>query len=73
MDGYSTEDKRRILQQEIQVFAETVNPKVKPKFTAELQNSLIESLLDGTVFAIVDSLKDLQRMRETYVPPVIAV
>lgn len=65
MDGYSIEERRSILEHEMQSFVDTVNPKVKAKFTDELQNSLIESLLDGTVFAIVDSLKDLQRMRET--------
>uniref|UniRef100_A0A0N5AK41 Gonadal protein gdl n=1 Tax=Syphacia muris TaxID=451379 RepID=A0A0N5AK41_9BILA len=65
MDKYSVEDRRIILQQEMQSFIGSVNAKVKSEFTEELKNSLIESLLDGTVFAIVDSLKDLQRMRET--------
>ena len=65
MDGYPVEIRRRILETEMDNFIKEVNPNVKLRFNQALKNALIESLLDGTVFAIVDSLKDLQHMRES--------
>ena len=42
------------------------NPNLEKKLTRELQKNLVTCLLDGTVYSIVDSLKDLQFIREKY-------
>uniref|UniRef100_A0A915Q667 Uncharacterized protein n=1 Tax=Setaria digitata TaxID=48799 RepID=A0A915Q667_9BILA len=52
---------------EMNGFVMRLEPRMRDRFNGSLQKALIESLLDGTVFAIVESLSDLQRMNETVV------
>ncbi|KHN76125.1 Protein DGCR6 [Toxocara canis] len=58
------EEKVRLMRQEMDKFMFTLKPKMCENFNPALQTALIESLLDGTVFQIVDSLKDLQQLNE---------
>uniref|UniRef100_A0A9J2PHQ8 Protein DGCR6 n=2 Tax=Ascaris TaxID=6251 RepID=A0A9J2PHQ8_ASCLU len=60
----SKEEKTRIIRGEMDEFIFSLKPKMCENFNASLQRALIESLLDGTVFQIVDSLKDLQQLAE---------
>ncbi|VDN02319.1 unnamed protein product [Thelazia callipaeda] len=61
----ANERKKEVLQREMQKFVTRLGTGVRDRFNEALQKALIESLLDGTVFAIVESLSDLQRMNET--------
>lgn len=56
---------RELLRREMDRFLQQLEPRMRERFNIALQKALIESLLDGTVFAIVESLSDLQRMTES--------
>ncbi|VDK17841.1 unnamed protein product [Anisakis simplex] len=58
------EERIRVMRQELDRFMVSLKPSISQSFNPQLQNNLIESLLDGTVFQIVDSLRDLQEMNE---------
>jgi hypothetical protein len=59
------EKRREILKERLNTFvANTSDPYVKNKMNESLQEKLINCLLDGTVYSIVESLRDLQRLRE---------
>lgn len=61
----TTERKMEIMQLEMNSFIMRLEPRMRGRFNDSLRKVLVESLLDGTVFAIVESLSDLQRMNET--------
>lgn len=61
----TTARKMEIMQLEMNSFVMRLEPGMRARFNDSLRKVLIESLLDGTVFAIVESLSDLQRMNET--------
>ncbi|KAK6112632.1 DiGeorge syndrome critical region 6 (DGCR6) family protein [Brugia pahangi] len=61
----STGRKMEIMQLEMNGFVMRLEPRIRGRFSDSLRKVLVESLLDGTVFAIVESLSDLQRMNET--------
>ncbi|VDK72870.1 unnamed protein product [Litomosoides sigmodontis] len=61
----TTGQKTEIMQLEMNSFVMRLEPRMRARFGDSLRKMLIESLLDGTVFAIVESLSDLQRMNET--------
>lgn len=61
----ATERKVEIMRLEMNNFLMRLEPRMRDRFNVSLQKALMESLQDGTVFAIVESLSDLQRMNET--------
>ncbi|OZC05273.1 diGeorge syndrome critical region 6 protein [Onchocerca flexuosa] len=61
----TSERKMEIMLLEMSNFVMRLDPRMRVRFSDELQKVLVQSLLDGTVFAIVESLSDLQRMNET--------
>ncbi|VDK61679.1 unnamed protein product [Onchocerca ochengi] len=61
----TTERKMEIMLLEMNNFVMRLDSRMRARFSDELQKVLVQSLLDGTVFAIVESLSDLQRMNET--------
>lgn len=61
----TTEQKMEIMQLEMNNFVMRLEPRMRALFGDSLRKVLLKSLLDGTVFAIVESLSDLQRMNET--------
>ncbi|MFH4980562.1 hypothetical protein AB6A40_007271 [Gnathostoma spinigerum] len=58
------EQKRNFILTEVRKFAESLPPGFKERLSREVQITFAESLLDGTVFSIVESLKDVQRLCE---------
>uniref|UniRef100_A0AC34R768 Uncharacterized protein n=1 Tax=Panagrolaimus sp. JU765 TaxID=591449 RepID=A0AC34R768_9BILA len=60
MDG-----KRELVKTKLKLFlAKKKDPELNSALDGEEQTKLVESLLDGTVCQIVDSLQDLQRLKE---------
>ncbi|KAM3728329.1 Gonadal protein gdl [Dirofilaria immitis] len=65
MSGNITpERKMEIMLLEMNSFVMHLEPRMRTRFSNVFRKMLVESLLDGTVFAIVESLSDLQRMNE---------
>lgn len=59
------DEKKAIIENRLAKLFET-NKELEQKLTRDLRKNFINCLLDGTVYSIVDSLKDLQHIREKY-------
>lgn len=60
MDG-----KRELIKTRLKLFlAKKKEPELNQALDGTVQTKLVESLLDGTICQIVESLKDLQRIKE---------
>ncbi|VDN59201.1 unnamed protein product [Dracunculus medinensis] len=64
MEHFSIEERRSFMKEEMEVFVSKLDTRTSEQFNSALQKAIIESLLDGTVFPIVESLADLQNMTE---------
>lgn len=66
MEHFSIEERRSFMKEEMEVFVSKLDTRTSEQFNSALQKAIIESLLDGTVFPIVESLADLQNMTERF-------
>ena len=54
-------DKRReLIRQQLDAFVAGGNKNIASRATEKFREQLVEALIDGTVFSIVESLKELQ-------------
>ncbi|KAI1724155.1 diGeorge syndrome critical region 6 (DGCR6) protein [Ditylenchus destructor] len=61
MDGRRNQIKNLLI-----FFLEGEDPQIRLKLeNDDIMNRIVDCLLDGTVYSIVESLKDLQRLRES--------
>lgn len=58
------QQQRSVIAMELRRLSSTLPPTYRDRFTSELVQAIADSLLDKTVFSIIDSLRDMQQITE---------